>query len=144
VKPGVHNAGHRYGCWGLKRGGNDTASIPASVRNVYASDHVLERRQIVNLVTTPWLDIACGHTLRHSDMACTDCPHLGDGKKTFLDLQVGDKATTNFSGIPVDVEIVGRMETKYSQSGVSYRVTPAPRNTTPHTYFDAAWFTPKE
>ena len=78
MKAGQHNPGHRYGCWGTNRGGEDTVLLPGAIRNVYASDHVLERRQVMKPVTTGWLDITCGHNLRNEDVACIGCPNLSE------------------------------------------------------------------
>jgi hypothetical protein len=77
-------------------------------------------------------------------MACFGCPNLGDRPKTNRDLQPGDKATTNFNGEVVEVEIVARMATTYSQSGVSYSVIPSLKHGDKHTYYDAGWFQVKE
>lgn len=71
MKAGQHNPGHRYGCWGTKRGGEKTAVLPICV--VYMPYQVTDRVQIVAPVTTPWNDIQCGHDNRHNDMACEGC-----------------------------------------------------------------------
>lgn len=58
------------------------------------------------------------------------------------ELQPGDHALTDFNGPgPMTrVRIVARLEGSVSQSRVSFKVTPALKNSTPDCWIDADWF----
>lgn len=62
----------------------------------------------------------------------------------YKELQPGDRATTRYNGPMATVEITDRRECGGCQSGVMYRVAPNLRNGTAESWYDAAWFTPKE
>jgi hypothetical protein len=81
MKFGEANPGHLYGCWGTDRGGTKTVYLPAKTFLYFdVQRKIVIRAQIVEPVTTDWLDITCGSIGREKDQACKGCVNLNEGK----------------------------------------------------------------